>query len=419
MTSSLGPLIVAFPAFALALGLPLLARSVDDRPAEPRIVAVGDIHGDHDAFVDILRRAGVVDAGGRWVGGDTVLVQTGDYTDRGEQVREVFDTFMSLEKQARAAGGRVEVLLGNHEAMNLIGELRDVNPASYARFAGPDSEKRRTDAWEAYVALARAREAELVGRDAKTPVPAIYQPPPRDEWLAARPPGFIEYLDAIGPDGEYGRWLRARPATVRVGDTVFVHGGFNPETSPATLDEVNVQVRDELDRFDRVRRVLVDRQAALAFFQFRDLLDAARTITDAHRGGLVDGAASTQQDGLAVLGDLEGLGSWNLVNPDGPLWFRGFATWSEDEGRPRIDLLADRFGAARFVVGHTIPASFRITPRFSRRVFLIDTGMLSSRFKGGRASALEIRGGRVTAIYGDGPVVLTEGDERPVGKEHP
>jgi hypothetical protein len=59
----------------------------------------------------------------------------------------------------------------------------------------------------------------------------------------------------------------------------------------------------------------------------------------------------------------------------------------------------------RIIVGHTIPASRLITPRFGNRVFLIDTGMLVAHYSG-RPSALEIDGSRVTAVYLDRRVPL-------------
>jgi hypothetical protein len=378
--------------------------------AEPaaRVVAIGDIHGAYDEFVETLRRTGLVDDTLKWSGDRTVLVQTGDFLDRGAKVREVMDLLMALEPQARAAGGRVEVLLGNHEAMNLISETRDVNPEAYARFADANSEARREKAWDAYVELAKARAHEInVAGDRQLPVPAVYQPPSREEWLATHPPGYLEYLDALGPQGVYGRWLRGRPATLRIGDTVFVHGGFNPEFAPKKLDEVNDQVRKEIERFDQVRNLLVDRKSALPFFRFQELLEAARATLDVARAQAATGDAVTVAPNIVSLQGLTRIGTWSLVNPNGPLWFRGFATWSSDDGRPQLEALIDRYKAVRFVVGHTMTVGFRIMPRFSQRVFLIDTGMLSTYYKGGRASALEIKDDRITALYADGQVVLS------------
>src|SRR6266508_4386771 len=62
-----------------------------------RVVAIGDIHGDFDAFVGILQRTGLVDPSNRWSGGNATLVQTGDFLDRGPKARAVMDLLMSLQ----------------------------------------------------------------------------------------------------------------------------------------------------------------------------------------------------------------------------------------------------------------------------------------------------------------------------------
>ena len=54
----------------------------------PRIVAVGDVHGDYDRFVGVLRQAGVIDGKERWSGGRTHLVHTGVNPDRGPDSRK-------------------------------------------------------------------------------------------------------------------------------------------------------------------------------------------------------------------------------------------------------------------------------------------------------------------------------------------
>ena len=96
--------------------------------AAARVVAVGDVHGSYEGLVTILLEAGLIDTDLRWIGGDATLVQTGDLLDRGVRVRRVLDLLIRLQGEAAAAGGRVVVLLRNHEAMNLVGIVRDVNP---------------------------------------------------------------------------------------------------------------------------------------------------------------------------------------------------------------------------------------------------------------------------------------------------
>ena len=365
--------------------------------ASPRVVAIGDIHGDFDAFRGLLAQAGIVDAAGRWIAGRTTLVQLGDFTDRGPKVRAVMDLLMDLEQQAPEAGGRLQVLLGNHELLNIAGEGQDVTPAIYATFADEQSEQRRQAAYEAYVKLSTARAQKL--RSA----PRIYETLSKDNWMAAHPPGFIEYREALGPEGRYGRWLRTKPAVLQLGDTVFQHAGINPDAAPRRLEDINKQVLAEIKRIDEYRARMLARNLILPFFTFDEMLAAARA--ELQSGG------PDPFDNPDPLG-LEGLlrsNSWAVFDANGPMWFRGFATWSATEGPSEIAKLLRRYAVAHFVVGHTVPGTMRITPRFSAAVFLIDTGMLSSVYKGGVASALEIRDGRFTAIFENQRTTVFEG----------
>jgi calcineurin-like phosphoesterase family protein len=370
-----------------------------------RIVAVGDIHGDFDAFVGILKSAGIVDASGRWSGGKTTLVQTGDFTDRGPKVRAAMDFLMDLEGQAKAAGGRVVVLLGNHEVMNLIGDLHDVTPAIYQSFADAQSEKRREAAYDSYVKWCEAHASQF-----QQP-PRIYQPVNKADWMAAHPIGYVEYRMAFAPQGRYGRWLRTKQPLLQLNDIVFLHGGLNPDRSPRRLEDVNKQVIGEIRRWDEYQRRMVDRRMVLPYFALPEILAAAQVEIQIAAQANPTGAAPDRSgfpandDPLNLKGLLE-IDDWSLINPDGPLWFRGYATWPNEAGAEQLKVLKDRYKVARFVVGHTILESRRITARFSGSVFLIDTGMFSSYFTGGRASALEIDRGQFTAIYEDGRVPL-------------
>ena len=402
LTRYVGGLVIVLLSGAFA------SQGVAQSSAPPRVVAIGDIHGDFDAFRGILENAGILDAAGRWIAGRTTLVQTGDMIDRGTKVRAVMDLLMGLEEQATAAGGRVQVLLGNHEGLNLAGEGRDVTPAIYATFADEQSEERRQAAYDAYVKLCAARSLQL-----PRPTPRIYQPSSRDLWMAEHPPGFIEYRDAFGPQGRYGSWLRTKPAVLQLGDTVFQHAGIKPDVAPRKLEDINKQVATEIKRIDEYRSRMTARNLILPFFTLEEVLAAAQAEL---AGG---GNARRTADGIEGLGSsdssdplgLEGLlrsGTWALFDANGPMWFRGFATWSAVEGAAQITKLLRRYNVAHFVVGHSVVSTMRITPRFSAAVFLIDTGMLSSVYQGGRASALEIRDGRFTAIYADQRAILFE-----------
>ncbi len=113
------------------------------KPAPERIVAVGDLHGDYDAWTAIARAAGLTDAKGRWAAGATTLVQMGDVADRGPDSLKIIRHLMKLQREASKRGGRVIVLVGNHEAMNMTGDLRYVHPGEYRAFVDRNSEARR------------------------------------------------------------------------------------------------------------------------------------------------------------------------------------------------------------------------------------------------------------------------------------
>jgi hypothetical protein len=314
------------------------------------------------------------------------------------------DLLMTLERQAEAAGGRVIVLLGNHETMNLTRLLQDTAPAAIATFADDRSEARRADAYAQYVKWVRSRRRALGGDrpEAQT----------EEAWMQTHPPGLVEYLEAFSPDGVYGRWLRQKDVVVEVEGTVFLHGGLNPDHAASRLSDVNKRVREEIARFDAHTRRLVDRDVILPFFTFYEILETARADLDSWItkqqtvSPFVSPALDLDRQYAEMLVELLEVGNWSIVHEDGPVWFRGFAFWTEEEAASKLEQLQRRYKAKRFVVGHTVPANHRIVRRFDDRVFLIDTGMLSDVYPSGRPSALEIVGDEVTAVYLDGRVPL-------------
>jgi len=76
-----------------------------------RIVAIGDVHGDYDSFVEVLLEAELINRRRNWIAGDTHLVQVGDLPDRGPDTDRVIELLRKLEKQAADAGGRVHALI--------------------------------------------------------------------------------------------------------------------------------------------------------------------------------------------------------------------------------------------------------------------------------------------------------------------
>ncbi len=310
---------------ALALLLvPVQALSQSSFDNVSRIVAVGDVHGDYDQFVTVLRQAEVIDDRQRWTGGTTHLVQTGDVVDRGAHSRKVLDLLMALEKEAAKAGGRVHMLLGNHEVMNLAGDLRYVSSGEYEAFRSDKS------------AFLQDRAYELLA-DPERKNDSTY----RRKWYMDHPPGWVEHQQAFGPQGQYGKWLRARNAIVRINGIVFVHGGVSPTLLTMTLDQINERVRAELSDLTRLK------------------------------GGLA-------------------------ASEDGPLWYRGLALEPEPALQAHVDRALTHFQAQHFVVGHSVRAPV-IVSRFNGRVILIDVGL--SAAYGGPAAGLLVEGSQLSVMH--------------------
>ena len=350
------------------------------------MVAIGDIHGALEPLRTILREVALIDTDDRWIGGDAILVQTGDVLDRGSKVREVVALLRDLQEQAKQAGGRVIVLLGNHEALNLVYDLRDVDERIVRHFAAKNTDARRIKFCEEKVDTLRTRAR----RAGTTPPDRVAA---HARCLESTPKGWLEYVDALGPDGEVGHWLRTLPAAVRIGGRLFVHGGVAPELE---LDEraINERVAAEIATFDAVRAELLDRELIFEDSQLVEIYAAARALIERRRRSL----------DRSILD----LPSWLLIAPEGPLWFRGYAQWDDPEGVPAMRRIITDRDIDAVIVGHTPRGDQRIQPRFGGRVYLIDTGMLESVY-GGRPSALEFVGERITAVYvGDREVLRGE-----------
>jgi hypothetical protein len=309
-------------------------------PLQPqRIIAVGDLHGDYQAWLTIARAAGLIDARGHWTGGKTVLVQLGDITDREPDSLKIIRSLQQLQKEAPRSGGRAVVVLGNHEAMNLLGDNRYTTPGEYAAFAARDSAARRD----------RAYEINRVQLEAayKTQNPAITPEQVRAKWIAEHPLGWVEHRLAWSPSGELGQWATRNPAVVSINGTLFVHGGLSGEYAKIPMDELNHRVAAAMAAAD----------------------DSPKSV---------------------------------LNDPLGPLWYRGLIGRDADAdaergppagARPSIDqeltAVLAAYGAKRLVIGHT-PILSGIAITNGGRLARIDTGI--SRFYGGALSWLEIIG---------------------------
>lgn len=383
----------------LVAGLAVGQTATDTQAGATRIVAVGDVHGSYTGLTAILQAADLIDAKHQWIGGKTIFVQTGDIYDRGDGVTPALDLVMSLEGQARRAGGRVEALLGNHEIVSIVGDRRDVSPAMYVSYTNAQSARRRDAAYADLVASAKRR-----GQEASVPA--------RDVWMTAHPLGYIEYTESVSPRGKYGRWIRSHKAVTVIGKTAFMHAGIN-HTFQGSIDDVNKTVADDIAKWDAAKDAMVRAGVIPAYATLAETVAAANAELDrinatatATAPKPLDKATSAYVDLLKHAATIE---KSSLLADDGPMWFRGFALWKETDEAPFMALIG-RLGVDRFIAGHTPMPTRRIMNRWDYRIFQIDTGMLGGDFfKDGRASALELVGDRVTAIYTDSREVVVAG----------
>ena len=326
---------MAFAAFFVSVSNPVIAQQ------QQRIVAVGDLHGDFRAWQDIARGAGITDPNGHWSGGRTILVQLGDITDRGPDSLKIVHNLQQLQREAPRKGGKVFVVLGNHEAMNLLGDNRYTTPGEYAAFADAQSAARRDRVYE-------ANRAQLEAF-AKTQDPKVTPEQVRTKWMAEHPLGWVEHRLAWGPTGDLGKWATGNLAIQKIGGTLFVHGGISAEYARTPMDAVNKRVA------------------------------AAMAAAD-------DSPASA------------------LTDPLGPLWYRGLVAADPEAQAARaaakppnppmtsdqeLDAVLASYGAKRLVIGHT-PSLQGIQITGNGRLARIDTG--NSRYYGGPLSWLEILG---------------------------
>jgi hypothetical protein len=182
----------------------------DRFPAPARLVAIGDLHGDITATRKALRVAGAIDESDHWIGGELVVVQTGDQLDRGDDEQAILELLARVQREAVEAGGALHILNGNHEFMNALGDLRYVTPGGFTDFA----------------------DAPGVNPGAPELASVMREFPERARVRAA----------AFWPGQPWARELGKRNVAVVVGDSVFVHGGLSP-TWAKELEAINEQSR--------------------------------------------------------------------------------------------------------------------------------------------------------------------------------
>lgn len=175
----------------------MLKTSLQTEPAEfakpEKLFVLSDIEGNFDALRKLLQSNKVIDSNFNWTFGTGHLIFGGDMFDRGQQVTECLWLIYSLEEKAKAVGGYVHFILGNHEIMNLQGDHN-------------------------YVKGKYKNNALLMKKT------------------------LIQLYDSRS---ELGKWLRTKNIVEKIGDILFLHGGISSKinNTPLSIVELNDLVR--------------------------------------------------------------------------------------------------------------------------------------------------------------------------------
>lgn len=324
-------------------------RELDDYHWEgvERLVAVGDLHGDYQNYLAVLQAAELINAKGKWIGGATHLVQTGDIPDRGPDTILIIQHMEKLAREARKKGGRVHNLMGNHEAMNVYGDLRYVTAQEYAAFVTRGSKALQERYFNVILKDMEARDPTAFAA-----LPANF----REQWEQNYPLGWVEHRQAWdpawNPQGKYAQWVINSKVAIQINDVIFVHGGISGYYCQNSLASLTEMARAELRAFD------------------------------------------PSNPGI-------------LEDENGPLWYRGLSGIAPEASSQAVAAMLDRHGAARIVVGHT-PTSGVIWPRYDARVIQIDSGIGTTY--GGHIAFLEVAPSGLFAGYPSGKVPIPSSD---------
>ena len=160
-----------------------LTTVIPDRNTRPEAIhsnvdsvfVVGDVHGRYNQLSSLLKNAKIIDKQDNWIGGSSHLVMLGDLFDRGYDVTKVLWLLYKLERQAKAVNGFVHIVLGNHELMTFMNDLRYLSP-----------------------------KENLIASMYNT--------------------SYSEMFDVH--QSLLGKWLSTKPGIIKIDDILFAHGGI-------------------------------------------------------------------------------------------------------------------------------------------------------------------------------------------------
>ncbi|KAH6913354.1 Metallo-dependent phosphatase-like protein, partial [Coprinopsis sp. MPI-PUGE-AT-0042] len=315
------------------------------KPFIRHIVAVGDLHGDLPNARKVLRFSDVVDADYNWSGNVDYFVQTGDIIDRGDDTIPLFMWMDRLREQSKAVGGTVLSHLGNHEWMNMIGDWRYVYPSEIKTFGSVEARQRMLSTGR----IGRSWAANYTTTSRLPLHPALG--PPNTPYP---PPKHIEFERDDDDQYHLSLFYNHDEDPMSHAAISFVHGGLSPtygelQPFPTKINEISTSLMRKLQRRKQPPPHPPNQYPGLP----------ASTTGEEHR----------------------------LYDANGPLWYRGWATDSDDEACAKVDSVLAKTGTRRMIMGHT-PDFHNIVARCNGKIIIIDTGI--SHAYGGVLSALSI-----------------------------
>ena len=347
----------------LLCAFPLGAEQERRSSKVERVIAFADVHGAYDELTRLLRAAGVVDAGLRWSAGAARVVSLGDLLDRGAGSRKAMELLMRLQGEAAAAGGALHVVLGNHEVMNLMGDLRDTTPAEFAAYAADEPEGLRERLRAEWIAQGKGSAGQFDDRF---------------------PQGWFGHRAMLASDGRYGRWLLGLPVAIVIGDTLFMHGGPSRVLSGLSLEEINRRHRSALSEY----LASLDALVTAGLVDLEDAFADRAALAEKRLAESPPGSPEVRRARADALRRFAAADRDPMLDADGPNWYRGAALCNEASESDVLRPLLDGLGVKRLVIGHTVTRNQRVVSRFNGAVIKLDTGMNRAVYHGHPAALL-------------------------------
>ncbi|XAR60783.1 Protein-tyrosine-phosphatase [Bertholletia excelsa] len=315
-----------------------------------RIVAVGDLHGDLAQARCALEMAGVLGSDGQdlWTGGETVLIQLGDILDRGEDEIAILSLLRSLDIQAKAKGGAVFQVNGNHETMNVEGDFRYVDAGAFDECLDfleylNDCENDWEQAFVSWSSVSEKIKDQKMSQNYWGP------------WsLVKRQQGVTARSTLLRPGGPLACELARHAVVLKVDDWVFCHGGLLPHHVAYGIERMNQEVSHWM-----------------------------RGLSESDKSPRFPFVAMRGYDSVV----------WNR------LYSRDISDLNEYQIRQIQSILEETLqavGAKAMIVGHT-PQTAGVNCTYNCNIWRIDVGM-SSGVLNSMPEVLEIRDGKARVI---------------------